>query len=338
MILVTGATGILGRVIVLELLKRGRTVRATHRDSSNFADVENSYKFYTENSDSLFKKIEWIRVDFLDIHSLENALLGITEVYHCAGKVSFHPDDRQNVYQSNIEGTKNLLYACENSTVKKFCFVSSISVLDGVDETGQVTEDSEFNSKLPHSSYAKSKHFSEMEVWRASAEGLNTVIVNPGVIIGSGNWHSSSGEMFGTFDKYPYAMCGSTNYVDVRDVAQITVTLMEKEIFGERFVLISENKKLLHVANQVRAKLGKPNAKVIPKFFLEVGHVLNVLFGWLVPQLRLLTKINVETVTSHHEVSNKKIRERLAYSFIPIDESIDFHLTNYISDQEKRSL
>lgn len=337
MILVTGATGILGRVIVLELLKQGKKVRATKRKSSNINDVKHSFQFYTENPEEFFNKIEWIDVDFDDIDSLKTALINVEEVYHCAAKVSFHPDDRKEMYHSNIVGTRNLLFACENSSVKKFCFVSSVAVLDGTDENGKVTEDSNFNPKLRHSKYAKSKHFSEMEVWRASAEGLKTVIINPGVIIGSGNWQSSSGEIFGTFEKFPYAMSGSSNYVDVRDVANIAIALMERNIFGERFLIISENKKLVEVANLIRQKLGKSQAKVLPKWILNVGYVLNLLLGWLIPPLRLLNRINIQAVTSHHLLSNNKIKDRLDYQFIPITESIDFHLKNYIKDHQKSS-
>lgn len=337
MILVTGATGILGRVIVLELLKQGKKVRATKRKSSNINDVKHSYQFYTENPEEFFNKIEWIDVDFDDIDSLKTALINVEEVYHCAAKVSFHPDDRKEMYHSNIVGTRNLLFACENSSVKKFCFVSSVAVLDGTDENGKVTEDSNFNPKLHHSKYAKSKHFSEMEVWRASAEGLKTLIINPGVIIGSGNWQSSSGEIFGTFEKFPYAMSGSSNYVDVRDVANIAIALMERNIFGERFLIISENKKLVEVANLIRQKLGKSQAKVLPKWILNVGYVLNLLLGWLIPPLRLLNRINIQAVTSHHLLSNNKIKERLDYQFIPITESIDFHLKNYLKDHQKSS-
>jgi dihydroflavonol-4-reductase len=337
MILVTGATGILGRVIVLELLKQGKKVRATKRKSSNINDVKHSFQFYTENPEEFFNKIEWIDVDFDDIDSLKTALINVEEVYHCAAKVSFHPDDRKEMYHSNIVGTRNLLFACENSSVKKFCFVSSVAVLDGTDENGKVTEDSNFNPKLHHSKYAKSKHFSEMEVWRASAEGLKTLIINPGVIIGSGNWQSSSGEIFGTFEKFPYAMSGSSNYVDVRDVANIAIALMERNIFGERFLIISENKKLVEVANLIRQKLGKSQAKVLPKWILNVGYVLNLLLGWLIPPLRLLNRINIQAVTSHHLLSNNKIKERLDYQFIPITESIDFHLKNYIKDHQKSS-
>jgi nucleoside-diphosphate-sugar epimerase len=120
----------------------------------------------------------------------------VDEVYHCAAKVSFHPKDEKEMYHTNINGTENLLYICEESAVKKFLHVSSVAVLDNFNEKGELDEDSDFNPKLEHSAYAISKHLSEMEAWRASAEGMNVVIINPGMIVGSGNWTQSSGELF----------------------------------------------------------------------------------------------------------------------------------------------
>lgn len=131
MILVTGATGILGRVIVLELLKQGKQVRATKRPSSNLKEVKESYRFYTDQPDFYFDKIRWIDIDFNDLDSIQMALQNVHEVYHCAAKVSFNPNKDKELYKTNIGGTKNLLYAVENSEVKKFLFVSSIAVLDG---------------------------------------------------------------------------------------------------------------------------------------------------------------------------------------------------------------
>ena len=83
MVLVTGATGILGRVIALELLKRGKSVRATKRSTSNIDEVRKSFHFYTDQPDDFFNKIEWVDVDFEDIDSVENALSQVTEAYHC---------------------------------------------------------------------------------------------------------------------------------------------------------------------------------------------------------------------------------------------------------------
>lgn len=335
MIFVTGATGILGRVIVLELLKRGKKVRATKRRNSNVEDVRSSYHFYTENPDEFFNKIEWIDVDFDDVDSLKTAVNGVEEVYHCAAKVSFHPNSRKEMYHTNIEGTKNLLYACENSSVKKFCFVSSIAVFDGVNENGKTNENSDYNSKLNHSVYAKSKHFSEMEIWRASAEGLNTVIINPGIIVGSGNWGKSSGELFPTFEKIPFTFSGGSSYVDVRDVAKISIDLMEKNIFGERFIITSENKKFEEIGNQIREKMGLKKLKIVPKSILNLGRILNFIFSWIFPKLKMANRTNIQSVTSKSNISNEKIIEKLDYQFIPVSESIDFHFKNYKNSQKK---
>ena len=333
MILVTGATGILGRVIVLELLKRGKTVRAAKRKSSNLEEVKNSFGFYTENPDEFFNKIEWINVDFEDIYSLQKALVGVEEVYHCAAKVSFHPKDKRKMYKTNIEGTKQLLYASENSSVKKFLFVSSIAVLDGFNENGELDESSDFNPKIDHSAYAISKHFAEMEVWRASAEGLNVAIVNPGLIIGSGNWNESSGTLFKELGENAFTFSGGTSYVDVRDVAKISVELMENNIFGERFILISENKKYQDVANFIKQKLGKQAVKLVPNGLLKTGVFLNSILGWLISPLKMVNKVNVQSVTEFNKISNKKIKEKLNYQFISLEESLAFHLENYKKDK-----
>ena len=127
MVLVTGATGILGRVIVLELLKQGKEVRATKRPSSNLKEVRASYRFYTDKPDFYFDKIQWMDVDFEDLDSLREALIDIDQVYHCAAIVSFNPQDDKAMNKTNVDGTRNLLYAVENSTVEKFLFVSSCS-------------------------------------------------------------------------------------------------------------------------------------------------------------------------------------------------------------------
>ncbi|REC41304.1 MULTISPECIES: NAD-dependent epimerase/dehydratase family protein [Chryseobacterium] len=334
MVFVTGATGILGRVIVLELLKKGKNVRAAKRPTSNLNEVRHSYTFYTENPDDFFNRIEWVDVDFNDIYSLQEALKDVDEVYHCAAKVSFHPHDEKEMYRTNIKGTENLLYACEGSGVKKFLHVSSIAVLDNFNEKGELDEDSDFNPKLDHSAYALSKHLSEMEVWRASAEGLNVVIVNPGIIIGSGNWGNSSGDVFPTFEKNSFTFSGGSSYVDVRDVAEISIELMEKNIFGERFIVIAENRRYAELGKQIRSKLNLKEAKILSDFQLNIGVLANTLFGWFIPALRMATRSNVKSISEMNTVSNEKIKSRLNYQFIPLSESIDFHLNNYINDKK----
>ncbi|MPT32284.1 NAD-dependent epimerase/dehydratase family protein [Epilithonimonas hungarica] len=328
MILITGATGILGRVIALELLKKGKKVRATKRKSSNLKDVSESYRFYTERPDFYFDQIEWMDVDFEDLDSLQNVLKDVDEVYHCAAKVSFDPKDEKSLYKNNSEATEKLLFAIDPLKVKKFLFVSSIAVLDGFNEKGEMDENSDFNEKLHHSDYAISKYVSEMEVWRAQYEGLNTVIINPGLIIGSGNWNHSSGKLFKELSNR-FTFPGSTAYVDVRDVAKVAIELMEKSIFGQRFIVTSENVKYKTISDKVRKVFGKSPVKIISNSILDLLPFFSMIFGWFIPILKLGNKTNVETVKSDSKITNKKIRETLGYEFIPIDESVDFHLKNY---------
>ncbi len=337
MVLVTGATGILGRVLVLELLKQGKSVRATKREMSNLQEVKKSWDFYTSQADEYFKKIEWVEVDFEDLDSLRIALEGIEEVYHCSAKVSFYPKDEAEMLRTNVEGAKNLLYIAEEKLVKKFLFVSSIAVFDKTNEHGEIDEESEFDGKKQNSAYALSKYFSEMEVWRAYAEGMNTIIINPGVIIGSGNWGKSSGDLFPSFEKSPFSFSGGTAYVDVRDVAKIAVILMEKEKFGERYIIISENKKYKEVADKIRQFLGKNESVILPKFWLNLGYGLNLALGWLFPYLRIISKENIKMLTEFTPISNKKIIKELNFQFISVKDSLDFHLKNYKNTFSKRN-
>lgn len=334
MILVTGATGILGRVIVLELLKRGKKVRATKRKSSNLKDVLESYRFYTDEPDFYFNQIEWMDIDFEDSESLEKVLKDVDEVYHCSAKVSFNPKDEKELYRNNSEVTEKLLFAIDSNQVEKFLFVSSIAVLDGYNEKGEMNENSDFNEKLHHSDYAISKYVSEMEVWRAQYEGLNTVIINPGLIIGSGNWNHSSGKLFKELSN-GFTFPGSTAYVDVRDVANVAIELMEKSIFGQRFIVTSENVKYKTISDKVRKVFGKSPVKIIPNSILDLLPIFSTLLGWLIPILKLANKTNVETIKSDSKITNKKIREKLNYEFIPIDESVNFHLKNYAESIKK---
>ncbi|ROI00331.1 NAD-dependent epimerase/dehydratase family protein [Chryseobacterium daecheongense] len=334
MVFVTGATGLLGRVVALELLKQGKSVRASKRPASDLEEVKNSYRFYTGTPEVYFNAIEWVDVDFDDILSLQEALQGVEEIYHCAAKVGFDPKDDKEMYHTNTEGTKNLLYAVENSSVKKLLHISTVAVLDLYNEKGELDEGSDFNPKEEHSAYAISKHLAEMEVWRASAEGLNVAIVNPGMILASGRWGQSSGEIFQIFEKNGFTFSGGSAYVDVRDVAKISIELMEKNIFGERFIAVSENKRYLELGRQIRKKLGLKAPKVLSRTQLNIGRLANTLFGWLIPKLQMITKSNIESVSSFNTISNQKVKERLDYQFIPVEESVEFHLTNYINDKK----
>lgn len=331
-VLVTGATGIVGRTLMFQLISAGKTVIGLRRSGSNLSDVAQTFSDYDPNNGkALFESIIWKEADLHQPESLQPLLTGVSEVYHTAARVSFDPKDDKELVKTNVEGTRNLLYAVQDSAVKKFCFISSIATLDGQNAQGEVDEEQYFNPKLLHSEYQRTKFIAEMEVWRASAEGLNCVIVNPGMIIGSGNWHSSSGVLFQTALESPFAFSGGTGYVDVRDVAAAAIELMEENIFGERFLLVSENWRYKDFYDEVRRLSNVKPVKILPSLILKTVRFVAPVFAPFFKVMRMATRANLQSVSTFTPISNEKIKSRIGFEFIPVNESIKFHFENYIS-------
>ena len=168
MILVTGGTGLVGAHLLHELTNSGLRVKALRRAQSNTNWVKKIFSYYSADAEKLFDQIEWIEGDILDYLSLEEALKGITCIYHCAAIVSFHGDDHDIMLNNNVKGTGNLIDAAIHNGVKKFCHVSSIAALGKTQDGSQITEETYWTPSKRKSGYSLSKFFSEMEVWRAS--------------------------------------------------------------------------------------------------------------------------------------------------------------------------
>src|SRR5690606_6511664 len=195
MVLVTGGTGLVGAHLLLRLLQSGVAVKAIHRKTSNLKEIEKIFGYYTENAPELFQKILWIEADLNDLPTLDEAFKGITHVYHCAGLISFDPNDYELLRTINTEGTKNIVNLCLAHNIQKICQVSSIAAIGRTLDGQAATEETDWTLEGANV-YALSKMDSELEVWRGSQEGLAVVIVNPGVIIGPGFWDSGTGLLF----------------------------------------------------------------------------------------------------------------------------------------------
>ncbi|REC47106.1 NAD-dependent epimerase [Chryseobacterium pennipullorum] len=333
MVLVTGATGMLGRVVMLELLNRGKKVRAIKRPSSNLKEVRKSFEYYSSENTILFNQIEWIDADLFDKKGLREAILGVEEVYHCAAKVSYDQTDYEEVNKVNIEGTENILEISKQLYVKKFLYVSS-SLIFTTEKEKMIGENAAFIDGKKNTIYAASKYKADKAVCLASAAGLNTIIINPGMIIGSGNWEKSSGELLKIFMNAPYTFSGGCGCVDVRDVAKIAVELMDQNVFGERFLIVSENRKYKELSDLIKKMLGKRKSWVLPQFFLSIGRLLNIISRGSLPGLRMLTRPNIEFLTSFQRISNDKVVRMLNYHFITVEQSILFHINNFLNEKK----
>ena len=324
MILVTGGTGLVGAHLLYNLTSKGEKVRALYRSEHKLDNVKRVFSCYTEDYQSIFDSIEWFKGDILDIPSLSDAFTNITYVYHCAAFVSFEPDKYQLLRKTNIEGTANIVNHCISGKIKKLCYVSSIATIGATASMKDITEEAEWNPEEQNNVYAITKYGAEMEVWRASQEGLNMVIVNPGVILGAGIWRYGSGSIFKKAHKgLKYYTSGSIGLVDVKDVVSIMIALTNSSINNERFILVAENwsyKTFLQTAAQsVESSIPK---KLASYSLLQMGWRLDWLNHKLFGRRRQLTKHLSLTLNTLKSYSNVKVKTALKYDFKPINETI----------------
>ncbi|GAB7089125.1 NAD-dependent epimerase/dehydratase family protein [Marinifilum fragile] len=332
MILVTGGTGLVGSHLLFDLLKNGNKVRALKRSSSNIDLVRKTFSFYSKDADQLFESIEWFDGDMLDPDSLEEALEGVKDVYHCAALVSFKKEDKKNLLDINVEGTRNLVNACIDNNIRKFCMVSSIAAL-GTPEEGEdtVNETTPWSPEDKRSGYSLSKFQSELEVWRGIEEGLNAVIVNPSIILGPGQWDKGSSLLFSTVAKgLKYFTRGITGYVDVRDVSKAMIQLMESDIVNERFILNGDDCTYEFIFKTIAKHIGLegPTKYASPKM-TEIGWRLASLQKIFLFKQPSFTK---ETARASHNIrkySNQKIKDALNFEFIDIEKSIKDTVQHY---------
>jgi dihydroflavonol-4-reductase len=316
MVLVTGGTGLVGAHLLIHLLEKGENVRALYRNLESTQKTKALFSLYQKNG--LYNSIQWIQGDILDIPTLENVFQGIEHVYHCAAMISFDPKEEDLVRKTNIEGTANIVNFCLANNIKKLCHVSSIAALGDLPEHEFIiTEETEWNPEKPHSDYAISKYGAEMEIWRGLQEGLQVVIVNPGVIIGPGFWNQGSGELFTKVKNgLAFYTKGLTGFVAVSDVVNIMHQLMGSSIHGERFTLISQNivfqDFLYSIADGLNVKRPKYHAS---PFMMNVLSKLDWVASNVFGQKRQLSKASARSSYTTDLYSNEKIKNALNITF-----------------------
>lgn len=265
MILVTGASGFLGQHLVQHLSAQGHSVRALYNRRPPHASL------------AQLPGVTWLQCDILDVYAVAEVMEGITDVYHCAAIVSFHPKDREAMLHFNVEGTANIVNEALEQNIRKLVFVSSVAAL-GRSEEGkkEITEEEQWEESHYNSRYGLSKHLAELEVWRAAGEGLNAVIVNPGIILGeplvhteSTGWNEGSARLMTIVNKeFPFYTQGINAWVDVKDVVRAMVQLMDSDISDERFILSAGNFAYRDVFTEMALALGKKPPHISANRFL----------------------------------------------------------------------
>jgi dihydroflavonol-4-reductase len=333
MILVTGGTGLLGSHFLLEMTKSGRTVRALKRPASDLNMVRKIFSYYVANPDEYLKTIEWVEADLLDFGAVEDAMEGITEVYHAGAVVSFYPSDHKKMLKVNINGTANLINLALEKEVEKFCYVSSVAVLGRTDNDELLTEETHWKTSKKNSVYSISKYGAEREVWRGMEEGLNAVVVNPSVILGPGYWEDNSGLFRLVWEGLKYYTQGVNGYVDVRDVARAMMLVMDQNMFRERFIVSSENLSYQELFNLMAKHLGKPAPAVnVPSSLTHIAWRVEAVRSFITKSKPEVTREMATTTTQKFFYSNEKLR-KLGFEFTPAEQSIRDTCALFMKDQ-----
>jgi dihydroflavonol-4-reductase len=256
MIFVTGGTGLIGSFVLRELRARGLAVRALYRGQAPPPSAPTG--------------IDWVQGDLLDGTLLETALTpDVTHVFHCAGLVSYAPQDEDALLHVNVEGTATVVDACLLRPGIRLGYVSSVAAL------GQPAPIDEAAGPGPRLLDEKATwDLAELEVWRGVAEGLSAVIVNPSVVLGPGDWQRSSTRLVRyAYDEHYFYTRGLLNFVDVRDVVAhlLHLTLDLPPLAPARYILNGGIHPLGDFLTQMATAFGKrPPSVAVPDWAAEV--------------------------------------------------------------------
>ena len=330
MILVTGGTGLVGAHLLYQLVKNNEKIRAIYRSKERIEKVKEVFSLY-DSDISLCSKIEWFKADITDVPSMVPAFIGVKKVYHCAAFISFNSKDYREMRKVNIHGTAIIVNLSVDANVQKICFVSSIATIGNSLREVLLTEENEWNPQEDNSGYSITKFGAEMEVWRASQEGIDVVIVNPGIILGAGFWASGSGKIFTQiFNGFKYYTEGVTGFVGVKDVVKTMVLLTNSSIKNERFILVSENKSFKEVFFLIADSFHKkrPYKKVSlwqTSIFWRISLLVSIISG----KTPLLSKYAAKSANTVSTYSANKIKKALNFKFQNIEEVVKDVIEKY---------
>ncbi len=313
MILVTGATGFLGAEVAKQIAASGNNLVCIKRATSVIPAILQPYQ----------KQITWLEADLLDTFALDDAMQGITQVYHCAAWVSFNPAHKKAMVKTNVEGTANLVNLCREYGAR-LVHVSSVAAIGEAKPGSLITENNHLEETPHENGYAISKYESEMEVWRGIAEGLNAVVVNPSIIIGANVGVSGSGAIFDKIRKgLKYYPGGSFGFVDVEDVAKAMIGLMNTDIKAERFIINAENRDYYTlfgtIAGFLNVKAPKAEAKA---WALGLAWRASVVLSAIAGKPKGIDKISAQAASKTLNFDNGKLKKALRFDFKPLDQSI----------------
>lgn len=319
---ITGANGFLGVHIIHHLLKQGYEVCAIIRPSASLAEYELVKEWYSLEP-AIYEKLTWVSCELYDVVGLQDIFDGKDYVMHLAGVISYLKKDMDMLLEVNQQYTANVVNAAKDAGVKKLLYCSSIAAISKNTTGMPITEDREWDDEIAHSKYGYSKYLGECELWRAKEEGLSVVAINPGIILGYGDWTKGSNKLFGNANNgFPFYSQGITGWVGVQDVARIAEQLCLTNISGERFIVVSENKSFKEMAELMTETLGtkKPSIEIKGLLYKVAFAIVSIkeFFGLG----GMLSKETVRASVAVNHFDNTKVIEALDFEFEGLEEVV----------------
>jgi dihydroflavonol-4-reductase len=275
MILVTGATGMLGAHFLLSLSSQKKKIRAFYRTEEKRVEVTAFFKYHKKEKN--LNDIEWLKGSYDQIDLLDEALEEVDTVIHCAALISFDPKHKNQLYKTNVEGTRNLVNALIAKEIN-LIFISSIAAA----------------KEGASSYYGYTKYLSELEVYRGVQEGIKATIVRPGVILGDFFWNRPSGSIFKQLAQQKARVTkGSVGLTLANTVVKCTLHLSKNEQKTPT-VLVSRIMRYDELAKAIGAEsiilIGKPTLRVL--------SVIEGFYAFIFRKPRKLSPEIVDSLTS----------------------------------------
>jgi len=316
MVLVTGATGFLGSVLVRQLVEAGEAVRILRRSTSNL-----------DLLGAIADKVDHAEGDITQPASVQAALDGIEQVYHVAAFVGFGGSrDAEVMHRVNVKGTAAVLDASREAGVQRVVHTSSMAAFGRPEnEPDVIDETAEWRPSRLNTAYAVSKHEGELEAYRAIAEGLDVVIVNPALIFGPGRTNENTMEIVARVQRgMRFAPDGGTNVVDVEDVAAGMRAAMERGKTGERYFLGSENLRWMDILGTLATTLGRPKPwRTVPEGPAVVAGTLAEIAARATGRTPTLSRESARVASRFYQYSNRKARQELGCTFRPFSNTAE---------------
>lgn len=310
LILVTGASGFLGWHVARALTERGHQVRALCRPGSQTRELD----------------VDRVTGDLRDPASLAQAVEGCELVFHVAADYRLWSRHPQELYQSNVDGTRNLLEACERARVSRIIYTSTVGCI-GMPPGGSGDEQTPVSLGDMAGHYKRSKWLAEQVALEKARQGLPVVIVNPTAPVGDHDWKPTpTGKIILDFlrGRLPAFVDTGLNLVDARDTAQGHLLAAEHGRPGERYILGCQNLTLEQILGRLAVLAGKPapTAKV-PYAVAYAAGVITTGWAALTGQEPRAPLEGVKMARKKMFVTHAKAADELGFSPAPVETALE---------------